>query len=310
MAASSSLINHGPQELDSLRALLSSLANRGTGESVPVSIVALQHELRRRSASHEIVDALYLLSDIRDAQHLGRGFWLPTPSHTVPFTGFHLLVSGLPNQELTRLYACLFASPGASRLLLTAPGNALPQGSPLKWLGAPESTLEWTRGIIDRAKLTEPHGLEGAEIFRSWRGESGSRWSGLNLRRLPSAKSQLIRFRAANGQVSYYLLSVVSGKILGMSELALGHQEIRRMQFGLRILYEDPGIFWFVREESQGWMLLDVPPLPPAERRLLSALGTVDEEMKPGRWQAKVPFYADQALVKVLESLGLKNVSR
>jgi hypothetical protein len=95
-----------------------------------------------------------------------------------------------------------------------------------------------------------------------------------------------------------------------MSELALGHQEIRRMQFGLRILYEDPGIFWFVREESQGWMLLDVPPLPPAERRLLSALGTVDEEMKPGRWQAKVPFYADQALVKVLESLGLKNVSR
>ena len=297
----------GGTALDALRGLLSGLSNRGEYGCAPVSIVSLQHELRRRNADTDIVDALYLLSDIRDVQHVGRGFWLPAPPHLVPFEGFSLLVAGLPNQELSRLYGYAPMSSGASRLLKEGIQNLeLPRGGMRDWLSAPPSTIEWTLEKIRGACSIEPISLDGAELFRAWRGGRSPRWAALDHRALLRDGTLLIRFSTADRHVNHYLVHMKAQHIVGMSELTHDSDEVRRLQFGLRVLHDDPGVFWFERTESCD-VVLNSPPLPRQEQRLFTALGSIDKGTDPPRWHLKFPDFAQAALVNTLRGLGLKD---
>ena len=155
-------------DLDAVRALMTALSNRTNGVVTPVSIVALQNAVRGRVSSMELSAGLGVLREIRDIQALGRGFYVPVPSHLVPLGGLALIVASLPNQEVERLYGFRPVAPGSSRLALeTRALKALPECALLDWLGTPVSTIRWTKDKLTRARFQEPIDLKAYEVFQS-----------------------------------------------------------------------------------------------------------------------------------------------
>lgn len=299
-------------ELDSLRAHLSALSNSGDVAATPVSVIALQHLQRTRNRQSSISGAMSVLAAVRDVQGIGRGFYVPVPSHRVPWDGFTFLVSSLPNQELDRLYRFKVEAPGASRIVI---GEAqalkcLPEISPLEWLDIPSTTLSWTQRTLAGARYQEPIGLENCEVFRAWRGvPRRERWLASSDPAVPDAGTFLVRHRAPDGRANHYLVRRAAGKSVGMSELQLSSSELRRLQFGLRSLAGDPVRFSYLEAcGDRGSVLLDVPALPAGEQRLLLALGGLEDAAMPGRWRTKIPNYAQPAVQSVLIALGLMPV--
>ncbi len=256
-----------------------------------------------------MVEALSILAAVRDVQDLGRGFYVPVPLHRVPWNDFTLLVSSLPNQELERLYRCNIETPGASRIV---EGEAesfrgLPEISFLEWLAVPSSTKVWTQKKLAEARYQEPIGLEGAEVFRAWPAPRRERWLPITDPAVPDTGLILVRHRAPDGRANHYLVRRISGRLRGMSELPQDVSELRRLQFGLRTLGGDSARWSAqqVRPDRALSILLDIPPLPAGEHRLLQALACFEEAPVPGRWRARIPLYALSAVESALTGLGL-----
>jgi hypothetical protein len=142
-------------ELDALRAILSAFSNRVGDGCKPVSIVSIQHELRRRNRNPGITARLRELAEVRDIQDVGRGFWVPAPTHIVRLGEASLVVSGLPNQELARRFGISPLSFGVSRVLRQEAGIPadLPRSALREWTGAPKSTADWTQAWIANAAI-------------------------------------------------------------------------------------------------------------------------------------------------------------
>jgi hypothetical protein len=291
--------------LDLLRAYLSALSNRGDDAS-PVSVIALQHALRRRAVSAAASELLNTLCMVKDAQDLGRGFYLPAPSHLVLLEGFALVISGLPTQELERTHGCKATVAGSSRVLNDPQTQSLGLPTSLfsDWLEAPKSTTEWTRERLRTARFVEPHGLEGCETFQSSAVRSSSRWQPFNEQVLPQTGKVLLRHRGRTGQTNHYLLRVSDGRVAGMSELPHNPDDARRMQFGLRALENDPARFRLATNDHA--TVISLPRPPKAEERLLTALGAVSIEPTTGWWSVRIPNYSVPVATTTLAALGLK----
>lgn len=292
--------------LDVMRAYLTALSNRGDGEACPVSVVAAQHALRRRAVSAQASQLLKTLCMIKDAQDLGRGFYLPAPSHLVPCDGFALVVSGLPNQELERIYGCKLIAAGTGRVVRDVRVDAfgLPTADLSDWLEAPDSTLEWTRQRLRSARYVEPHGLDGCEFFQSWPSRNAARWQPLSEVLRPVTGTILLRHRGRTGQTNHYLVKVSAGRIAGMSELPHDPDQVLRLQFGLRELYNNPA--WLRVSSTDQTTTLNLPRTPSAEHRLLSAVGVVSKEPQADRWTVRIPNYSAVVVTAWLLALGLK----
>ena len=292
--------------LDVMRAYLSALSNRGDGVASPVSVVAAQHALRRRALPAQAFELLKALCTIKDAQDLGRGFYLPAPSHLVPSGGFALVVSALPNQELERIHGCRPISAGMGRVVHNVRDDAfgLPTADFSDWLEAPESTLEWTRQRLRSARYVEPHGLDGCEFFESWPSRNAARWQPLSESLLPETGTFLLRHRGRTGQTNHYLVRVSAGRIAGMSELPHDADEVRRLMFGLRAADNNPARLRLSSKDQTTTLNLLRPPN--AEHRLLSAVGVVSEELHTGRWTVRIPNYSAAVVTTRLLALGLK----
>jgi hypothetical protein len=292
-------------ELDALRAILSAFSHRVGDSCAPVSIVSIQHELRRRNRDPELAARLNEIAEVRDVQNLGRGFWLPVPTHLVRLGGASLVVSGLPNQELTRRFAIKPLSFGVSRVLREEIkiSETLPQSDLHEWIGAPGSTADWTQDCIANTKRHVPFGIDAADLYLSWINRSGRRWAPMCDNAPDRDGTYMGRVRATDGRFSYFMLRFHKRKATSLQEVPSDLDTILRLQFGLRSLHGNPN--WFESPSGSPDRTLELPVLPSAEARLLKAVGLVRASASGYGLTVSFPEFATSSVFSCLAALGL-----
>lgn len=292
-------------ELDALRAILSAFSQRVGESCTPVSIVSIQHELRRRNRNPELAARLCELAEVRDAQNLGRGFWLPVPTHLVRLDGASLVVSGLPNQELTRRFSIKPLSFGVSRVLREEIeiSESLPHSDLREWVGAPESTAHWTRDFIATTKRHAPFGIDGADLYLSWINRAGRRWAPMCDNTPDRDGTYMARVHANDGRFSYFMMRFNQRKTTSLQEVPSDLDTILRLQFGLRSLHGNPN--WFAPASGNLNSELQLPLLPSAETRLLKAVGVVRTSASGYGLTVSLPEFATRSVLSCLAALGL-----
>ena len=293
-------------DLEAVRATLSLIASRYGGLSSPTSTTAMTFALRGRLHVPSVTEILQMLGQIRDAQSLGRGFWVPTPTHAISTGHFSLIVSGLPNQELHRQYGLDPYFLGASRL---APidvecSKLMPTSAFADWLEAPVSTVKWGKREISQARYVPPLGVEGDHYFRHWRASGSSRWVSISAGSLPSSGVVLARHQAITKQTNHYLLRLHQSQIVAMSELPHDSDYVLRLQFALRTIGEDSPLVHVRLTGKKNLVEINLPPVPAAELRLLVAIGEMSAEPVYGRLTAIIHESTLEDVISVLTSLG------
>lgn len=241
-----------------------------------------------------------------DIETIGGGFYLPIPTHAVLFEEWGLLISGLPTQEIVRLYGIEVAAPGSARIIrnLSYPVT-IAQRQASDWLGTPSCTREWADAHLGDARFGDPYGWNTLEAYNIDRriGSIGWMSAGDEIRR--SQGIHLLRNAIGTGPRSYYLLKVTGSGIDGMSELQLRGADIRRLQFALRARASVSALFSF-RDSDPDTFELSAPFLPVQETRFLEAIGRVQDRADARGISATVPAYTRAVVTKCLLSLGLK----
>lgn len=292
-------------ELDALRAILSAFSHRVGESCAPVSTGSIQHELRRRNRNPELAARLREIGEVRDVQDLGRGFWLPVPTHVVRLGGASLVVSGLPNQELARRFSIKPFGFGVSRLLReeTKDSEGLPHSPLQEWIGVPKFTADWTRDWIASTKRHVPFGIDGADVYRSWINRPGRRWA-LMCDNTPDRDGTYMgRVRATDGRFSYFMLGFHKRKATSLQEVPSDLDTILRLQFGLRSLHANPN--WFESPSGGPDKTIELPLLPSAETRLLKAVGLVRTSASGYGLTVSLPEFATSSVFSCLAALGL-----
>jgi hypothetical protein len=241
-----------------------------------------------------------------DIETIGGGFYLPIPTYAVLFGEWGLIISGLPNQEIVRLYEIEVAAPGSARIIRNLPCPAtIAQRQASDWLGTPRCTIEWANAHLREARFGDAHGWNTLEAYNIDRriGSIGWMRAGDELER--SQGVHLLRNAIGTGPRSYYLLNVSGSGIDGMSELRLRGTDIRRLQVALRAKAGASAQFSF-RDSDPDTLELNAPFLPAEERRFLEAIGRVQDRPDARGMSATVPVYARAAVTQCLLSLGLK----
>jgi hypothetical protein len=295
-------------ELDALRAILSAFSHRVGESCTPVSIVSIQHELRRRNRNPELVTRLREISEVRDVQDLGRGFWLPVPTHIVQLGAASLVVSGLPNQELTRRFGIKPFGFGVSRVLReeTTMSEGLPHSALHEWIGAPEFTADWTRGWIESTKRHVPFGIDGAELYLSWVNRTARRWAPMCDNIPDRDGTYMCRVRAVDGRSSYFMLSFNRRKATSLQEVPSDLDTILRLQFGLRSLHGNPNWYKAPSGDLTSDKTVELPLLPSAEARLLKAVGVVQASASGYGLTVSLPEFVTSTVINCLAALGLE----
>jgi hypothetical protein len=293
------------EHLDCVRAAVAALSNRGDLSLNPVSVTSIHHYLRRRSFLLDLLPCLDSLSLIRDLHNVGHGFWLSAPTHVVLFDKAPFIVSGLPDQELQRRYGLSFLRGGKSRLLTSdfRKRKDVPERQLLHWMGVPASTADWAKNAIKTYRFREPFSLDKAQIYCSWRTEYSSHWAELAANKPDVSGVHLCRFIANTGPKSYFLIKNVGLHVVGVHELQVSIDDVRRLQFGLRALSNKSARF--VAKAADREVIFDLPVLPLGERRLLEAIGQLCKDKSGFRWRASVPEFAATSVVDRLLGLGL-----
>lgn len=294
-------------ELDDLRAILSAFSQRVGAPCTPVSIISIQHELRRRNRDPEITARLHEIAEVRDVQDVGRGFWLPVPTHVVRLNGASLVVSGLPDQELTRRFGIRPTGIGVSRIVReeTNVSKGLPHSTLRDWIDAPESTADWTRAWIESTKRHVPFGIDGAELYLSWVNRTARRWAPM-CDNIPNRdETYMGRIRALDGRFSYFLLRFNKGKAASLQEVPSDLDTILRLQFGLRSLHDNPNWYKAPSSDPNSNKTVELPLLPAAEARLLKAVGVVRTSASGYGLSVVLPEFAMSSVFHCLASLGL-----
>lgn len=302
------MVGDPPGNTETVRALLSAFANR-EGTPTPVSILSLRRELTRRRLSPDIKPQVDLLRRIGDIETIGSGFYLPVPTYAVLFGEWGLLISGLPNQEIVRLYQIEVAAPGSARIIRDLPCPAtIGRRQASDWLGTPRSTLEWADAHLREARFGDPHGWNTLEAYIVDRRIGSVGWISTVDELLRLQGVHLLRNAIGTGPRSYYLLSVGAGGVDGMSELRLRGADIRRLQLALQAKAGASAMFSF-RTCDLDTSELRAPFLPAEEKRFLEAIGRVQDRPDARGISATVPAYTRAAVTKCLQSLGLKEGS-
>jgi hypothetical protein len=293
-------------DLEAARAMVSALSCRGNYHARPVSVIAIQSEFRKRARSLDVSSTLYPLMRVRDLQSLGRGFWLPVPTHLVVAKGFHIVVSGLATQELNRRHGLSPVIGGVSRLLLEESVSAiqLPVIALSRWLEAPSSTREWTQLQIASSNFAPPLSVDDMQIFRSWPAKSAHRWLGLRATDLPNSAIVMARHRGSTGQTNHYLLVVARRRVVAMAELPHDSDLALRLQFGLRQESGDGATFRTRFLDTDNKLLIEMPPIPSAETRFFESVGVVTSDPTTGRMISIVLKDIAPQAWSVLGSLG------
>lgn len=268
---------------------------RGTVASLSITAERTVHEIhisriqeglsRADLPSEAQRRALEDISALREAEHLGKGYWLPTPTRAVSLDNdISLLVSIAPTKELQRHFSSVRRA-GLGRLVETGQVNRLPTQSLKSWRGTYDlDTATWVRTLIKSATndfrpSIVPANLEAFSVKSISRAtHNGYRepaWLSITDRRVSAWNSvSLFRSRLGPNHYRYFLGKVTSSRMLLEGP---GVVDNLSFQYGLASLLGEP-LTVFTRSQADS-ILVSLPLIVPnSVRRLLSALCEMDPQ--------------------------------
>lgn len=262
---------------------------RGTVASLSVTTERAVHEMhigriqrifsRTGLPSQALKRALEDISALREAEYLGKGYWLPAPTRAVSLDDdTSLLVSIAPTTELQRHFSSVRRA-GLGRLVATAQVSHLPSQSLKSWRGTGNfDTVTWVRTLITSATNNFRPSIASADLeafsVKSARHVTPSPrrkpvWLPITDRRV-SAWNGVILFRSRLGPNSYryFLGKLTSSRVLLEGPAVADNLSL---QYGLASLLGEP---LTVSTSSQADSMRVTLPLaaPRSVRRVLSAL--------------------------------------
>ncbi len=268
---------------------------RGAVASLSVTAQSTVHEVhmgriqeifsRTNLPSQALKCALADISVLREAEDLGKGYWLPTPTRAVSLDGdSSLLVSIAPTAELQRHFSSIRRA-GLGRLVATAQASRLPTQSLKSWRGINDiDTATWVRTLIKSATNDFRPSIASAEleafsvksVSRATRnGYREPAWLSITDRRVSAWNSvSLFRSRLGPNHYRYFLGRVTSSRVLLEGP---GVVDNLSLQYGLASLLGEP-LTVFTRSQANS-ILVSLPLIVPhSVRRLLSALCEMDPQ--------------------------------
>jgi hypothetical protein len=261
--------------------------------------------MTQSSPGMDALAALRGLQEVREAQPMPGGYWLPTPTRCVSLGKHRLIVSALPRGEIVRRWGITPQVAGICRVIESSPAD-IPTQTFDSWLGAPVDTKRWAERIFDDARTSlQAANLPLGELELYCRVERNSAPAWVSGKRAISSIGidQLVLCRPIGD-------ATLPSRFIGRSLAArLTHQarirpaDQRRLLWGVRAMmgYQaKPRIV-----EHDGRVVFELPEdLPNEEFRLIRALGSY---RRIGRDITRFEFRADYVpLVRgVLSRLGL-----
>lgn len=292
---------------------------RGTVASLSVTDERAVHEIHIRRIQEVLsrVDlpseaqnrALEDIGAIREAEHLGKGYWLPTPTRAVSLdSDTSLLISIAPTTELQRHFSSVRRA-GLGRLVETAQVSRLPTQSLKSWRGINGlDTATWVRTLIKSATNDFRPSIASADLEAfsvksvSRATHSGYRepaWLSITDRRVSAWNSvSLFRSRLGPKHYRYFLGKVTSSRVLLEGP---GVVDNLSLQYGLASLVGEP-LTVFTRSQANS-ILVSLPLIVPRSvRRLLSVLCEMDPQRFGYVWLCKAECWP--TVKSALQDLG------
>ena len=251
---------------------------------------------RTEIPSHTLKRALDDISALREVEHLGNGYWLPTPTRVVSLDDdTSLLVSIAPTTELQRHFQSV-RRVGLGRLVATAQVSGLPTQSLKSWRGTGDlDTPTWAHTQIQSATndfrpSIAPADLEAFSVKAASHASHAARrepaWLSIANRHVAAWNGvSLFRTRLGQNQYRYFL-----GKLTRSRALLEGPvvADPLGMQYGLASLLGEP---LTVLTRTQANLIVVTLPLtvPRSVRRLLSALFEADPKTYGYIWLCRQP---------------------
>jgi hypothetical protein len=289
-------------EVELARALLTANARRAD-RLVPVHILTLSSEFRRRRLQSDYQSHLQSLYLLREAQPLARGLWIPSSTSIVEHLVMSLVISGCPTPELQDHCDLKPLRFGLARRFV-GPRGDFPRVAWETWLGAPVDSTKWAKELISKCMqaTTLAVGESNLKIYRHWNG-FGSRWCAIT--DVPKKLFQNVAMCKSGGgstPATYFLCQFRDRRLHAVSEFPSDLESRFRMQIALASLNNTPDkyIVRFVGPRVE----LNCRPLPDSEKRMLMALGTFEEA--PNQWKIATTQDAFQIMQAVFAQLGLE----
>jgi len=248
--------------------------------------------------THTLKLALDDISALKEVEHLGNGYWLPTPTRAVALVeDTSLLVSIAPTTELQRHFPSV-RRVGLGRLVATAQVSRLPTQSLKSWRGTSDlDTPAWAHTQIQAATndfrpSIAPSDLEALSVkvashashavYRepSWLSFANRRvaaWNGVSL----------FRSRLGPNRYRYFLGKLTRNRALLEGPVV---SDPLNMQYGLASLLGEP-LTVFTRTKANLIVVTLPLAVPRSVRRLLSALFEVDPKTYGYVWLCRQPEY-------------------
>lgn len=238
---------------------------------------------RTELPSQSLKQALEDISALREAEHIGKGYWLPTPTRVVVLDDdISLLVSIAPTTELQRHFSSVRRA-GLGRLVATAQVSHLPTQSLKSWRGTNDvDTVDWTRTQIQLIKnnLSPSIAPPDLEFFsvksaspQSHRPRREPAWFSITDRRIPAWKDvYLFRTKLAPNHFRYFLGKLTSSRVLLEGPVV---PDPLSLQYGLASLLGKP-LTISIRLQANSMCIRLPLTAPRSVRRLLTALCEVE----------------------------------
>lgn len=279
--------------IEFVRGFVSSLSLTAAGVVHEIHIGKIQENFSRSDLSSQALKlALNAISSLREIEHIGKGYWLPTPTRVV-YLGNEtaLLLSIASTDELKRHFSSVRRA-GLGRLVAMAQVSHLPTQSLKSWCGTYEvDTATWARTLIKSVKNDfRPSIVQtGLEAFSV---KSVSRPPYITHHEpvwLPIRDSRILvwnsvsLFRSRIGFNHYrYFLGIVTGSIALLEGPSV--KDNLSLQFGLASLIGKP-LTVSVRSKVNSIYLKLPLTVPSSVKRLLSALCEINPHEFGYVWQ-------------------------
>lgn len=294
-----------------IRKQTSFLLSEASDEWQSIKSTAQESEKEAKDPLANILDRLLI---IRDVEHIGNGFYVPTPLRIVelPHSGA-LVVGGIPTQDATRLLGKTVLSVGIIRFIKQKESN---YNSVLKqpfvdWMGYnSEPVQDWLRRYLEAAvkNLSAGAATMSFEVYdpaatstnlQYYRWIDCQNWSGTD-KRLYLCRTKMKPRRYWLG-----LLQKRANEVRALKEVDVSLDDVRRLRYGFDYL-ANRSTFAQISQSDREIIIQVYNHIPEQENRFLIGFLSVSSfgSRLPLKYCLPKDFLFD--VVNLLSNLGVK----
>jgi hypothetical protein len=288
------------ESLDAVRSALCSLSWLGPNDSRPAHIHSIGALVARLGHVDSHASGLRTLSLIREAQHVGGGYWVPAPERIIKLAHNYLIVSPNPTTALTRFFGPIKTA-GACRTMDGLPSASTNLYSLENWIDAPTDLPLWTKTVIADATHTLRDTMQPAEeilVYVPWLARMGRNYEGpwRNFQDVSNRiGNRLVVCKTPSNQRRFFG-EIVGGRIVREAEINVDRL---RLSYGINVLSSFRSRV-FARSLDSIFEAELSMPLPEAEARLINALAV--------RTESEIPTYRFSEMYAGLIGSALSNL--